>query len=152
MHEPAFLGALKKQFGEAFDVLAAAVGAFEPEQWAKGGPPYVGAGRAAAHALVCAEFYTCRERAALDHFGQPVWQMADEDVPDQDAQAAYLEECRAQTMGWIDGFAAEGLAATDEDGATGLERIVYALRHLQHHTGEVFAWQKSMGIPVRGWE
>jgi len=152
MSDDAFVAALKKQFGEAFDVLAAAVGTFTDEQWAKGSSPYIGAGRATAHALVCAEFYTNCNANPSARFGKGIWQMEDGDVPDQASLAAYLEECRAMTMDWIDGFADGALAETDEYGATGLERIVYALRHLQHHTGEVFAWQKSMGIPVRGWE
>ena len=104
MGDTALLDGLKRQFGEAFDVLAAAVGTFTDEQWAQGGSPYVGAGRAAAHALVCAEFYTCRERACLDHFGTPIWEMADADVPDQATQAGYLAECKARTMAWIDGL------------------------------------------------
>ena len=152
MSDSALLDGLKKQFGEQFDVLADAVGAFPDETWAAGGSPYFGAGRATAHALVCAEIYTNHYRAAFGRFGQPIWQMADEEVPDQVTQRAYLEECRAKTMAWIDGFADGGLAATDENGATGLEQIVYALRHLTQHTGEVFAYQKTAGIPVSGWE
>ena len=51
MSETALLEGLKKQFDEAFGVLAAAVGTFAPEQWPAGGPPYVGAGRGCAHLL-----------------------------------------------------------------------------------------------------
>jgi hypothetical protein len=152
MSEAALLAGLSKQFGEAFDVLAAAVGTFSADQWASGASPYTGPGRATAHALTCAEFYTNRDRAAFARFGKSVWEMADADVPDQPAQAEYLEQTRVMTAAWIDGFGDAGLAATDDNGATGLERIVYALRHLQHHTGEVFAYQKQMGIAVRGWD
>ena len=152
MGDTTLADALKAQFSDAFDVLTAALGTFSADQWATGASPYTGPGRATAHALVCAEFYTCRERTVLDHFGKAVWQMADSDVPDQDCQKAYLQDTRTKTMDWIDRVAADGLAVCDDSGENGLGRIVYALRHLQHHTGEVFAYQKQMGIPVRGWE
>ncbi len=153
MSDTVFAEALKKQFGKAFDVLAEAVGTFTPEQWRAGGSPYTGPGRATAHALVCAEFYTCGERSALEHFGKAVWQMTDEDVPDQDTQKAYLAECRGKALSWIDRLAAGGFATADaEEGTTELEQVVYAVRHLQHHTGEVSAYQKQSGIPVRGWD
>ncbi len=152
MSNATLIDALKSQFNEAFDVLAEAVGTFPAESWTWGGSPYTGPGRATAHALVCAEFYTCGEGAALERFGVPVWKMSDRDVPDQRTQKQYLEACRDKTRAWIESFAEAGLAATDDSGATGLGRIVYAMRHLQHHTGEVFAYQKQMGIEVRGWD
>jgi uncharacterized damage-inducible protein DinB len=152
MSEPAMRDALKRQFSDAFDVLSAAVGSFPADVWSEGGPPYRGPGRACLHALLCAEFYTCRDEGVWHRFGQPVWQMADADVPDQPTQASYLAEVRARTAEWIDRLDAEGLAAIDGEGRTALERIVYAIRHLQHHTGEVFAYQKQAGLDVAGWD
>ena len=152
MSDEALLAGLREQYTQALDLLDGVFGRFPADRWSAGGPPYTGPGRASAHALVCAEFYTCRERAALDHFQPPIWEMTDEQVPDQDTQKAYLAQVRAKTAAWFDRIAPTGLAATDDEGTTALEQIVYALRHLQHHTGEVFAYQKVCGIEVRGWE
>jgi hypothetical protein len=144
---------LKQQFADAFDVLAGALGKFADDQWVTGRPPYDGPARATVHVLQCAEFYTSRDRGVWTRFGKPVWEMVDADLPSQQAMADYLAEARALTATWIDQLAERGLDGTDADSDTpALGRIVYALRHLQHHTGEVCCWQKQFGIPMTQWE
>ncbi|MFP4356294.1 MAG: hypothetical protein ACLFUJ_14345 [Phycisphaerae bacterium] len=152
MHERRIVKGLHAQWAEAFGTLESTLGSFSPEQWKQGASPYTGPGRCAAHALVCGEFYTTGDRAAFDRFGLPVWKMTDDDVPDQAAQNKYLRRVRKMTQAWVDVLAGEGLDSVDEQKTTNLERIIYALRHLQHHTGEMFCWQKQMGIEVTGWE
>jgi len=144
---------MKEQFGDAFDILAASIPVFTPEEWRTGGSPFDGPARGVAHALQCAEFYTKPSRAIFGNLGKPIWDMGKEDLPDQASMAEYLEKARAMTMGWIDEIAAVGFdQPSGDDGTIGLARVVYALRHLQHHTGEVCAYQKQFGHPQEAWD
>jgi hypothetical protein len=144
---------MKEQFGEAFDILAAAIPAFAPEEWRTGRSPFDGPARGVGHALQCAEYYTSPSRAIFGNLGKPIWQMGEEDLPDQPSMGEYLERTRSMTMAWIDEIDEIGFAQpSGTDDAIGLGRLVYALRHLQHHTGEVCAYQKQFGHPQKAWD
>ncbi len=152
MEHQALADALKAQFGKAFDVLAGAIGTFPPEQWQQGQSPYDGPGRACLHALQCAEFYTTGDGATWENFGKRVWEMQDAEVPSQQAQADYLTRCAKMTAKWIDRLASAGLDAdSGTDQGTNLGRICYAMRHLQHHVGEVCAYQKTSESAPAEW-
>jgi uncharacterized damage-inducible protein DinB len=146
--------AMKRQFSKAFDVLEAAIPSFSPDQWRRGSPPFNGPGRAVVHALQCAEIYTSEDSAVLLNFGKKVWEMSDADVPSQEKLLEYLQVARAKTLAWMDSLSDQGLAGAWHDAAwsNGLERVVYTLRHLQHHTGEVCAYQKQCGLPPAPWK
>jgi hypothetical protein len=144
---------LKEQFNDAFDVLAASIKTFAPEEWITGGSPFDGPARGVAHALQCAEYYTRPDRKIFANMGKPVWEMGEADLPTQDSMLTYLEQTRGMTMAWIDEVAALGFdQPSGPNDAIGLGRVVYALRHLQHHTGDVCAHQKLFGHPQEKWD
>ncbi|MFP4105998.1 MAG: hypothetical protein ACLFVU_07900 [Phycisphaerae bacterium] len=145
---------LKRQFAEAFGVLSGAIPKFTEEQWRSGRSPYDGPARATLHALQAAEFYTCQDSSIFGagRFGPPVWEMTDADLPTQEQMVGYLHENRAKTDRWIERLDEQGLdQPTDEKGTLALERITYAIRHLQHHTGEVCCWQKQFDHDQNQW-
>ena len=146
--------AMKRQFDKAFDVLEAATGAFRPEQWRRGSPPFDGPGRAAAHALKCAEGYTGKETGFWKQFGKDIWEMADQELPSQEQMLQYLAQARSLTAEWIDAICvpAAGASWDDDESDQRLEPVVYALRHLQHHTGELCAYQKQCGLEPAPWK
>lgn len=143
---------LKKQFTNAFQVLAAAIPVFGEEEWLQGRSPFDGPARAVAHVLQCGEFYTTRDKGVFANLGKPVWKMTGEDLPTQEAMSEYLERVRGMTMAWIDQLGQSGFdRSPTNDDTMGLEHVVYALRHFQHHTGEVCCWQKQFGHPQDQW-
>lgn len=143
----------KEQFANAFDVLVDAIPQFTEEEWRKGRSPFDGPCRAVAHALQCGENYTTAKREVFTNLGKEVWQMETGDLPSQQSMAEHLERVRAMTMAWIDEIGQLGFRKpTRDDGVTGLERVVYALRHLQHHAGEVCCWQKQFDHPQDQWK
>jgi uncharacterized damage-inducible protein DinB len=146
--------AIQQQFNAAFGVLEAAIPSFSVEKWRQGSSPFNGPARAVAHVLQCAEFYTTEDKAAFANLGKPIWQMSDAEVPSQEAMSRYLAEARAKTLAWIRSLGEPGLAGPwhNKDASCGLERLLYALRHLQHHTGEVCAYQKQAGLPPADWK
>jgi hypothetical protein len=137
--------AMKKQFDEAFDVLAGSIPLFTDEQWRQGRPAFDGPARCTVHALQAAIFYTCGDSSIFSR-GIPIWQATAQQLPSQQDMLTYLAEARAKTAGWIDSIGDGGLAQPDN-----LGRVVYALRHLQHHTGEMCAYQKAVGKPQTVW-
>jgi len=152
MSDSVMTDGLKNQFAQAFDVLQGSIESFTAEEWVSGGPPHNGPARAVVHALQCAEFYTQRDRAVFDRLGEPIWRMVAADLPSQQAMLDCLETAQSLTAEWIDRLGAAGLSRpTDDSDASALESIVYALRHLQHHTGEVCAYKKQFGHPQDRW-
>ncbi len=152
MSSPILAQALKDQFGEAFDVLAGSIPTFTEAEWQTGRSPFDGPARCVAHALLCAEYYTRSDRAVFMSFGKPLWQMEAQELPTQARLSAYLDDIRAMTMDWIDRVDDVGLDQPwGEDGRSGLACIIYALRHLQHHTGEACAYQKQFNHPQDQW-
>ena len=145
---------LKRQFGKAFDILEAAIGSFDQEQWRSGSPPFNGPGRAVAHALQCAEYYTGKDGSVWGNLGKSIQDMSDHEVPSQQQMLQYLGDVRAKTLTWIDTMGEQDpTASCGSDGAaTGVELVVYALRHLQYHTGEVCAYQKQHGLEPAPWK
>ena len=83
--------------------------------------------------------------------------MPDEELPSQDVLTAYLAEVRSKTTTWIDSIGDQGLPdlavpyAPNQE-VSHLERFIYALRHLVHHTGELCAYQKQCGLPAAHWK
>jgi hypothetical protein len=146
--------ALKRQFSNAYDVLQAAIKSFTPEQWCRGSAPFNGPGRAALHALLAAEYFTTQDRSVMGRFGKRVHEMADAEVPSQEQVLQYVAELRSKTTAWLDAMGDAGLAAPwkSADRLNGLEWVAYALRHFQHHTGEVCAYQKQCGLEPAPWK
>jgi hypothetical protein len=143
---------MKDQFHSAFGILAGSIPTFTPEEWRTGRSPFDGPARCVAHVLQCAEYYTCSDRAVFASFGKPIWEMAEDDLPSQQDMAEYLERTRAMTDAWIDEVATIGFdQPSGTDNALGLARVTYALRHLQHHTGEACAYQKQFNHPQEQW-
>jgi len=146
--------ALKRQFDRAFDVLEAAIESFTADQWVRGSPPFDGPARAVAHALLCGERYTADDESIHQKFGQPVSQMSNTDLPTQQQLKEYAVEVRRKTLAWIDSMGDDGLGPLypGDPSKTGLDQVVYALRHLQHHTGEACAYQKQCGLEPARWK
>jgi len=146
------IDALKNQFARAFDILDSAVASFDDAAWRAGSPAFNGPARATAHVLQCAEYYPHREKAVFDSLGKPVWQMTDDELPPQEQMKEYSAGARQMTLDWIDAIGDERLTDPDETFGTALEAIAYALRHLQHHIGELCAYQKAAGLEPAEWK
>ena len=145
--------AIKRQFENAFSVLEGAIPSFTPEQWRSGRPPYVGPARTTAHLLQCGECYTHGDRSVFMNLGKRVSEMTDGDLPSQEKMLEYLSEVRSKTLQWADSIGDAGLdKPLAEDQPIALERLVYAMRHFQHHAGEVCAFQKQFGMEPAPWK
>lgn len=146
--------ALRNEFTNAFSVLEAAILSFAQDDWRRGRTPYVGPARAVAHVLQCAEFYTCRDKAVFTNLPKRVYKMSDQETPSQEQMIEYLALARTKTLAWLESMGDAGLAAacSEDPAISNLQHAIYALRHLQHHTGEVCAYQKQLGMEPADWQ
>lgn len=143
--------ALKKQFDDAFAILAGSIPLFTDAQWREGKPAFDGPARCTVHVLQAAIFYTTGD-ASIFSAGVPVWEARPEQLPSQQEMLACLAQARARSLAWIDSIGDAGMATESKHHLNNLGAIVYALRHLQHHTGEMCAYQKAVGKPQTVWD
>lgn len=142
---------LEKHFNDAFDVLEAAVKPLTDEQWRQGGSPYDGPARGTLHALQAGEFYTHGRGEVFQWQGKGVWEMTPDELPDKAQMLKYLDEVRRMTGDWIAALDRGPFATGGDQAGRAVDSVVYAVRHLQHHTGEVCAWLKQFGHPQEQW-
>ena len=77
-------------------------------------------------------------------------------LPDKTAVAAYLGQTRDKVNQWFDRAETDGLNLPDDvfrtDFTAPIERVIYALRHLQHHLGQLSLELQLRGMEAVTWE
>ncbi|MHC4715074.1 MAG: DinB family protein [Planctomycetota bacterium] len=146
--------AMKRQFNNAFAMLEAAVPSFSADQWRREAPSHMGPARLTMHVLQCAEFYTSGDESVWRNFGKRVWEISEAEAPSQERLLEYLADAWSRTLAWLDSIGEErftGGCARPEF-VNNLDYAAYALRHLQHHIGEICAYQKQFGLAAADWK
>ncbi|MFP4055216.1 MAG: hypothetical protein ACLFV7_15265 [Phycisphaerae bacterium] len=142
---------LHRRHDETFDLLQTAVETLDDAQWRQGNPPYDGPARATLHALQAAEFYTHQCHEVFRWQGKGVWEMSPEELPSRQQMLDYLGRVRQLAGEWIAHLDERDIAPAGGGAGQAVDAIVYAICHLQHHTGEVCAWMKQFGHPQEKW-
>lgn len=150
--------AVADQFARAWEMFAAFTQSFPEESWRAADRPELCPARWAYHAVSAADFYS---RQSPDGFRQHQrfrtnWETDDlPKLPSQGEILSYAEQVRNRQDAWLRSTSdAELLAANDAfpwTGKTVLDRMVYSLRHLQHHTGEMRMLQRVHGLASLDW-
>jgi hypothetical protein len=135
---------LWRQFGASLDMLENAIRAFPDEAWLSGEPPrqpwYL-----AYHTLFWLDLYLS---GSVEGFAPPAPYTLGELSPDvfperpytRDELLAYLAHGRSKARAAIDGLSEESATRTCRFGWGSLpyaELLLYVLRHLQHHGGQL---------------
>lgn len=154
MTDTALNETITRQFARSWQVVTEAMAAFTPEEWVTGEVDYLTPARLAYHIVETAEFYTSDtpEGFPWGHRFGCDWEGAKvEELPDQDAVAAYLAEVRDQAKR----FLSQDLLAEDPDfpwcGGARLDRALYLVRHTHHHVGELWSEIKRCGHNLPDW-
>ncbi|MEM8873737.1 MAG: hypothetical protein AAGD32_05700 [Planctomycetota bacterium] len=151
--------ALRTEFKEAFRMFADAVARLDDTAWGEGEPTWTEVpARISMHILLTAEFYVSKDRDATDWEpgGLRYWDSPIDALPDRAATLAEIE--RVATL--VDTYLVEngddglrgGKAETAGEGQSRVAWMVYALRHLQHHVGQLSAQCKIRGFGAAPWE
>lgn len=143
---------IQNQFSCAFDILRDAIPSFTDEQWRQGSPAYNGPCRTATHVLLCAEYYVTNAPDIQLRFGKKLWEMSKDELPSQETMLQYLDEVRNKTHLWVGSLKTDLTEADSDKLQPQLEKVIYALRHLQHHIGELCVYQKELGIEPAPWK
>ncbi len=152
---------LQRQFERVWESLREAIGNCPDRQWKKGDPAVRIPVRQACHMIGAVEMYAGEKRFAWDRrFGRPVGDFSSDlpaaDLPGKDETLEYLDEMRAHTQTWLGKMSDEKLLSPQRSnrhtGDTYLERVVYMLRHSQHHRGEMNAELRRRGLAPANWQ
>ena len=141
----------------AVKMFKEAVIAFPDVEWKQGEIDYLRPAGVAYHVVESIEFYTGHltvDQFKWGHRFHCDWEDSDASkLPDQNEVLAYLDEVWEQSRNWI---RAENLLHTETlfpwSGSTLLSRLLYVLRHIQHHTAEMSVELKRRGYPCPDWQ
>jgi hypothetical protein len=151
---------LRGQWARVWDMWEETIRTIPDDEWVKGDTDYLIPARQLVHALVCADVFTAD--IPLDQydptrmFGGGSWGMPLEELPNRETALAKLADVRANV--------AERLVELDDAalleperphpwaGQTRMCKMLYVLRHTQHHVGEVTAELSRRGIKAATWE
>lgn len=148
--------ALADQALRTLAMLRQAIQAFPAEEWRKGDTPYQRPAGWALHILTSIDDYSTLKPGEADaHPRFPVnWDEKDSlKLPSQDEMLAYLEQVErklAHVLAEADLSQVETLFRWT--GSTLLSRVVYMLRHAQHHLAEMCLELHRRGLPAPQWQ
>jgi len=155
MAEQVLVGAMKRQFGCVHKMLREAIGKFSPEEWRQAGHDFFVPARLAFHVIQATDYHLDADGKAYrwDRFGFDWEQAGASALPGQQEVLAYLDEVEAKVNRRLDELGDAGLVASDYAGffPTGLDHVVYTIRHVQHHTGQINAELKRRGLSSARW-
>jgi uncharacterized damage-inducible protein DinB len=151
--------ALENQFARTWDMWRRLIDNIPEEQWRSGAIDYLTPARHLCHVVVCADFYA--GDIGVDRydwnglFGGDWEGMAPDELPTKAVALEKLSQVEAVVAAWLQGLDDPALA--DEEtlffwtGPTLLDRLLYLLRHTQHHLGELHGELRHREIPGAEW-
>ena len=131
-------------------MLRGGVGKFTPDEWVSGDIPSRRPASLVYHALETINFYasdlTDEEFPWGQRFGVD-WETDQlERLPSQEQIAIYLKEAEQNLINWLEQVEIDSPEMIYKwTGRTKLERVLYSLRHTQHHVGELSRGLESIG-------
>lgn len=156
----AVVSALKRHFARTWDMWQEEIANVPDGEWTSGDVDYLIPARHLCHVVVSADFYT--GDTPLDNydwnkFFDGDWEgMPAEKLPGKEAALARLGEIRAivdRRLGALDDEALlEAERMCPWTGKTLLDRLLYLLRHCQHHLGELHAELRRRGVKRARWK
>ena len=149
--------ALANQFERIWMQVRPAIENCPNAEWRRGDHPAFIPVRLACHLVETVDYYAqpTPESFPGAGWGDVDWESGDVNaLPDRDALLAYMEEVRGRVDAWLRGLSDEELLGGNAFPWTGdspMERMVYTLRHSQHHLAEINEELTRRGLPPAGW-
>jgi hypothetical protein len=151
---------LKGQWARVWDMWEETIRIIPDDEWVKGDIDYLIPARQLVHTLVCADVFTAD--VPLDQydptkmFGGGSWGMPLEELPDRETALAKLTNVGVSVEERLAKFDDAALLEPEKPhpwaGQTRMCKMLYVLRHTQHHLGEVTAELSRRGIKAATWE
>jgi hypothetical protein len=148
--------AVSDQFLRSLIMLREAVSSCPVDGWREGETPYLRPAALVLHIVQTIDFYSAAApgEGSGDPRSQIHWQERDSSrLPDQESLLEYLGICEERVANLIsstDLLAVEGIFPWT--GSTVLSRVLYTLRHTQHHLADLAMELERRGFPSPDWQ
>jgi len=148
-------------YRRAYVMWEEVVGNIPDEEWRRAEIDQMIPARHLVHVLICDDVFTADipfdQYDGLRLFGTREWHTPPETLPDRETALRKLAEVREMVAERFARFDDAALLAPETahpwTGETRLAKLLYELRHSQHHVGEVNAEMKRRGIRAyRRWD
>lgn len=122
-----------------------------------GGHGVWGVARQAYHAIESVDFYSRLSPAGFEFSRQLGANWEDDPVdglPSREALLAYVSDVRTRAARHLAGVTSEAFLAADGfpgTGGTALDTVLYNIRHLQHHVGQINLMLRKGGLEPATW-
>lgn len=152
------LVSMRKQFESFWSMFFSVFDVCTPEEWREAGvEAFATPARLMLHIVETVDYYFDAEPEAFDWGREGDWRHdAVKALPSEGAMRDYAREVRHKTEDWFTYHEAEDCNAHEStfgtDWETDLERVVYVLRHSQHHLGQLSLELQRRGLPEILWE
>ena len=156
----ALVSILKAQWARVWDMWKEMLSTIPDGEWSRGDIDYLVPARQLIHSLVCADVFTAD--IPLDQydparmFGGTSWGMSSGGLPSKETALEKLTAVRAAVEERLAKLDDAALLEPEKPhpwaGQTRMCKMLYVLRHTQHHLGEVTAELSRRGIRVAAWE
>lgn len=151
---------LNDQWARVWDMWEEMIRTIPDDEWTTGDVDYLIPARHLVHVVVCVDLFTADtpfdQYDPTELFGGGSWGMSPEELPSKETALAKLTDTRAavkERLAKLDDAALlelEKLCAWT--GRTRMCKMLYVIRHTQHHLGEVNAELSRRGIKAATWE
>jgi uncharacterized damage-inducible protein DinB len=151
---------LKDQWARVWNMWEEMIRTIPDDEWTKGDIDYLIPARHLIHVLVCDDAFT--GGTTLDQydgshlFEVREWGTPPEELPSRDVALAKLADIRVIVGQRLAKLNDAALLEPEElhpwTGKTRMDRLLYVLRHSQHHLGEMNAELTRRGIKAAVWE
>ena len=145
-----------RQFDRMWKSLADAIGHWPADAWQSGDVDFLIPVRLALHAIEAVDFYTQAGPKEFQRRTSGNWEFSPAtELPPQAEMLDYLATVHTKTRRWLESLGSERLLAEQSEyvwtGPTALDRAVYALRHGQHHLGQINSELRRRNLPRGEW-
>ena len=148
--------AVKSQYAATFQMLREAIGRVTDAEWLVGGPTWTDVpANSACHAMICARSYVDPNSGGLD-WKKTNWddlRYPPQNMPGRTEALAYLDQVEKATWAFLENTSEAGFLKSSGPNTqyTVLEHVIYAIRHMQHHTAQISHESKRRGLKAAAW-
>jgi hypothetical protein len=156
----ALVASVKDQWARTWSMWEEMIQSIPDEEWARGEIDYLIPARHLIHVTVGEDVFSAN--TPLDEFDQskwfgvPAWETAASDLPSKEIALGRLAVFRSTVEARLSQLTDEALLEPEEahpwTGQTRMSKILFSLRHTQHHLGEINAELIRRGIEGVKWQ
>jgi len=157
MSEPTIGQIIARQYDRMWDSLRDAIGKMSDRQWRESQCDWLAPVRMAYHLIDAAGFYSA-DSAEGYQWGSLGGNWEDSptaELPSQQQMLGLLDRVQAKMRDWLKGSSDQAFLAGIKEfrwtGETRLDQAIYALRHCQHHLGQINAELRHKGLARGEW-